>query len=113
MTRTLLLALACCALTVPAGSQPLPKHRALDLTAVTVGGTAVVALTGPANGCNISSSASLIIDQVGVAGTAASGTAQLQVGGNSPYQCGPIGPGVSVSVNCSGGGTCTWQGDRW
>lgn len=113
MIRALLLALGCCVLAVPASPQPLPKHRALDATAVTVGGTAVVALTGPANGCNISSAVALIVDQVGVAGTTASGTSQLQPAGASPYQCGAIGPGVSVSVNCSGGGTCVWQGDRW
>jgi hypothetical protein len=109
----LFVGLGCCALALPAVGQPLPKHRALDAYAVTSPGLAVTALTGPANGCNISSTTGLIIDQVGTAGTTASGTSQLQIGGNSPYQCAAIAPGTSVSVNCSGGGTCSWQGDRW
>ena len=87
--------------------------RALDITAVTVSSTAVTALTGPANGCNISSSVALIIDPVNVAGTSASGTSQLQGAGNSPYQCGVLAAGVKVSVNCAGGGTCSWTGVRW
>ncbi len=28
-------------------------------------------------------------------------------------ECGPLLPGARVSVNCSGGGTCSWTGDRW
>jgi hypothetical protein len=88
-------------------------HRALDATAVTVSGAPVVALTGPANGCNISSGSALIVSLVGPAGTVASGTSQLQAAAASPYQCGPIAAGVQVSVNCSGAGTCSWSGDRW
>ena len=87
--------------------------RALDLTAVTVSSTAVTALTGPANGCNISSSSALIIDPVATAGTSASGTSQLQPANAAPYQCGVLAAGVKVSVNCSGGGTCAWTGVRW
>lgn len=86
----------------------------LDATTVSVSGTAVVAVYGPANGCNISSaSIDLIIDPVNTAGTSASGTAQLQTHGNSPYQCGPIAAGVKVTVNISGGGTGSWQGTKW
>jgi len=85
----------------------------LDATAVTVAGTAVVAVAGPANGCNISSAVALVIDQVKVAGTVATGTAQLQPANAAPYQCGALANGASVSVNCSGGGTCAWSGDRW
>ena len=87
--------------------------RALDITAVTVSSTAVTALTGPANGCNISSSVALIIDPVNAAGTSASATSQLQPANASPYQCGVLAAGVKVSVNCSGGGTCSWSGVRW
>lgn len=94
-------------------AQGFPTPRALTLTAVTVGGTPVVALTGPANGCNISSSVALIIDLVAPAGTSPSATGQLQPAGAAPFQCGPISKDVSVSVNCSGGGTCSWQGMRW
>jgi hypothetical protein len=78
-----------------------------------VPGTAVTALSGPANGCNISSPVALIINQVGTAGTTATGTSQLQPAGAAPYQCGALAAGASVSVNCSGGGTCAWSGDRW
>jgi hypothetical protein len=89
------------------------NHGALEATAVVTPGTAVVALTGPARGCNISATVALIIDQVGTAATAASGTSQLQPANAAPYQCGPISAGAKVSVNCSGGGTCAWAGDRW
>ena len=89
------------------------NHVALQATAVTVAGTAVVAVSGPAHGCNISSSVALIIDQVGTAGTSASGTSQLQPAGAAPYQCGQVAGNAKVSVNCSGGGTCSWAGDVW
>lgn len=90
-----------------------PPHSALTRTAVVVSSTAVVALAGPAAGCNISSSVALIIDRVGTAGTTASGTSQLQPANAAPYQCGGVANGTSVSVNCAGGGTCAWTGDRW
>jgi hypothetical protein len=85
--------------------------RALDNYAVTSG--AVTALTGPANGCNITSAVDLIIDLVGTAGTSTSTTSQKQPANGSPFQCGSLGPGVKLSVNCSGGGTCSWAGYRW
>jgi len=88
------------------------KPRALDKYAVTVSSTAVVALTGPTNGCNIMSSVPLIIDTVGTAGTSGSTTSQL-VTANTPFKCVNLSPGVQVSVNCSGGGTCAWWGVRW
>ncbi len=88
-------------------------HTALEATAVTVGGTAVTAVNGPAHGCNITSTVALIIDQVGTATTTVGGTSQLQPAGGAPYQCGALLPGARVSVNCSGGGTCSWTGDRW
>jgi hypothetical protein len=102
--------LAACAL--PSAAQA-PRHRALDANAVTVPGTAVTAVAGSANGCNISSTVALIIDQVGTAGITAAGTSQLQAAGAAPYQCGVMASDAHVSVNCSGGGTCTWTGDRW
>jgi hypothetical protein len=89
------------------------NHGPLQATAVTVAGTAVVAVSGPVQGCNISSSVALIIDQVGTAGTSASGTSQLQPAGAAPYQCGRVAQNAKVSVNCSGGGTCSWTGDVW
>jgi hypothetical protein len=97
----------------PVLAQPAPNHRALDANAVTVAATAVTALTGPANGCNISSAVGLIIDRVGTAGTTVAGTSQSQPAGAAPYQCGPVPAGATVSVNCAGGGTCTFAGDRW
>lgn len=101
------------AVAIPALAQTALKTRALDATAVTVSSTAVVAVAGPANGCNISSAVALIVDAVGTPGTSASGTSQLQPALAAPYQCGPIGAGVSIMVNCSGGGTCSWTGYRW
>ena len=86
--------------------------RALDNYAVTVPNTAVVALTGPTNGCNITSSVALIIDTVGAAGTSGNTTSQL-VPATSAFKCVALSPGVQVSVNCSGGGTCSWWGVRW
>jgi len=109
--KRLILAAAWLALLPPLASAQV--HSALEGTAVTTPGTAVVAVKGPLKGCNISSSVALIIDQVGAAGTSASGTSQLQPAGAAPYQCGELRPGSNVSVNCSGGGTCSWTGDRW
>ena len=102
-----LLPIALIALTAQSFSTP----RALDNTAIT--GSAINALTGPANGCNISSTSALIIDLVNAAGTSPSNTSQLQPAGATPFQCGPIKAGVVVSVNCSGGGSCNIQGMRW
>lgn len=113
MRKNLLCAVALALLIAPALAQVALNPRALDATAVTVASTAVVAVAGPANGCNITSSVALIIDPVGTPGISASGTSQLQPANASPYQCGPIGAGVSIRVNCSGGGTCGWAGYRW
>lgn len=111
LTLALLAQIASC---TPAYAQSTqPPHAALTQTAVIVGGTAVVAMAGPAAGCNISSSVALIIDRVGTAGTTPSGTSMLQPANAAPYQCGGVANGTSVSVNCSGGGTCTFTGDRW
>ena len=107
----------------PDGSQIGPSHPLsvnaispaitpvpLDAYAVTVGGTAVNAVVGPANGCNFSSAVDLIVNSVGTAGTSASTTSQLLPAGMS-YQCGPV--TTNVSVNCSTGGTCSWAGNKW
>lgn len=85
--------------------------RALDATSIT-SGTAITAVAGPANGCNVQSSVDIIVNVVGVAGTSASGTSQLNPSG-SVFQCGSLPQGVSLSVNCSGGGSCTIYGIRW
>lgn len=84
--------------------------RALDATSIT--GTAIVAVAGPANGCNIASTVDTIVNIVGTAGTTVGGTSQLLSSGGT-FQCGPMPQGVSVSVNCSGGGSCTVYGVRW
>jgi hypothetical protein len=99
-------------LCVPAVAQFLP--RTLLAYSVTVSGTAVTVVAGPVNGCNITSTVALIIDKTGAsAGTSASTTGQLQPANAAPFQCGYLGNSASVSVNCSGGGTCSWTGDRW
>jgi len=87
---------------------------ALDATSV-AGGVAVTAVTGPVNGCAIiPGTTALIVNIVGTAGTSASGTSVLQPT-NAPqgFQCGPLGPHVNVSVNCSGGGACSWTGYKY
>lgn len=115
----LALALLIASSTVCLGQQYSPNnYRALDFAAVTVGGTPVAAVTGPAYGCQFTSSVDLIVDTTGKpgalspAGTSASGTSQLLPAGQ-PWQCGALATGAIVSVNCSGGGTCNWQGNRW
>jgi hypothetical protein len=106
------LVFAACLALLPALASA-QNHGALQATAVTVAGTAVIAVNGPVHGCNITSSVALIIDSVGTAGTTASGTSQLQPAGAAPYQCGQVAGNAKVSVNCSGGGTCSWTGDVW
>jgi len=108
------------AFSVPALAQQYSanNYRALDLFAVTVSSTPVAAVTGPAYGCQFTSSVDLIVDTTGKlgvlspAGTSATTTSQLLPAGVA-WQCGALASGAVVSVNCSGGGTCNWQGNRW
>jgi hypothetical protein len=87
---------------------------ALNFTSVS-GGVAVKAVVGPVKGCSIIPGAtSLIIDLTTTAGTAAAGTSVLQPTGSvAGFQCGPLDAGVAVSVNCLGGGACTWTGYQY
>ena len=87
-------------------------YSPLDVYAVTVGSTPVNAVVGPAGGCNLISTVDLIINPVAAAGTSASTTSVLLPAGIN-YQCGPIAAGVNISINCSGGGTCSWTGVKW
>lgn len=107
LAATLLVGLASFAV-----AQNSNNYRTLDFYAVTVGGTPKSAVTGPANGCQISSAVDLIIDSVAAAGTTRATTSQLLAAGGL-FQCGPISSSIVISVNCSGGGTCSWQGVRW
>lgn len=93
------------------GQSQQRKPMQLDATTIT-SGAAITAVAGPANGCNIQSTSDLIINMVGAAGTSATGANQLQSAGGV-FQCGAFPSGVSVSVNCSGGGSCTIYGVRW
>jgi hypothetical protein len=94
----------------PSGATP---HRALDLYAVTVGGTAVTAMTGPANGCLINGNTiALTINRTGPAATTVT-TSSISVPVGSTYNCGQVAINEAVSINCVGGVTCSWAGDRW
>jgi hypothetical protein len=86
----------------------------LNFTSVS-GGVAVKAVVGPVKGCAIiPAGTSLIIDLVATAQTAASGTSVLQPTGSvTGFQCGPLDAGVAVSVNCLGGGACSWTGYQY
>jgi hypothetical protein len=94
----------------------LADPSALDATSVT-GGVAVVAVQGPTNGCSIippTTGGGLIINIVGTAATVAGGTSVLQPAGSIVgFQCGPLSANVKVSVNCAGGGSCTWTGFKF
>lgn len=106
------LALSCLIVPTLANAQSQQRTpRILDATTIT-SGAAITAIAGPANGCNIQSTTDLIINLVGTAGTSATGANQLQSAGGV-FQCGAFPSGVNVSVNCSGGGSCTIYGVRW
>lgn len=108
----LFLVVVMCLLASNAHSQNSNVYRALDFYAVTVSSTAVNAVTGATNDCQFNSPVDLIVDTVTTAGTIVSNSSQLLVAGQV-FRCGRLNTGATISVNCSGGGTCGWQGARW
>jgi hypothetical protein len=88
------------------------EPAALDATSV-AGGVAVNAVQGPTTGCYIAPVATaLIVDLVGTAQTSATATS-VQIGIGSIFNCGPLSARTKVSVNCLGGGACSWTGFKF
>jgi hypothetical protein len=89
-------------------AQGAAQMRAASITTIAVGGTAVVAITGPVRGCYIVNpplaNESLFVDPITTAGLAASGTTSELVPGQ-PWSCpGQLPPGVAISVNAATAG---------